>query len=135
MFALLFTAGTAVAMRYPAVAASLPLAASLLGLVGVTWAGIGTMRHAATDETAPARPELPMGPLIWLGIFVIGLILLGISPGLPLVTCAYLLQSRRVRTLAATIIGLAIALIMEVLLVELSGLALFRGLLIENFPI
>ena len=85
-----------------------------------------------TQVAGVSRPEYYSWPPIWFMGFVACVIVFGISPGLPLMATAYLLHARQVRKLWAVCAGIGIALVMDILLVELSGLDLFRGLLIEN---
>lgn len=129
--AMVFLMGGLASFSYPVAAAALPVAVSVIGLACMTIAWLSERRKRPSPGPETALISAHLMSLSWLGGSVLGVILLGISPGLPVLATGYLLFARGVRRLSAILFGASMALIMELLLVQLSGLALFRGLVLE----
>jgi hypothetical protein len=123
------------ALGYPTETALLPLVVAGLGSVAVFLDLALTVRRQAIAPTLPQRGTSFLSAewqreLVWLLAFTATASLLGLSPGLPLLTGLYLRFNMRLSAPRASLAGLLMFLLFELVQGQVMGLAVFRGLLL-----
>jgi len=129
----LFGGAGLLALGYPTETALLPLAVAAPGFVAVLLDFALTVRLQATPKAPPARTTPFLADwhrqLGWLLAFTATASLLGLSPGLPLLTALYLRFIMRLSVPRASLSGLMMFLLFELVQGQVMGLSAFRGLL------
>jgi putative tricarboxylic transport membrane protein len=132
IFASAFVLALALALRYPAPSSVLPVliagVGALLALACVTV----TLRQRALPASAGVaaegwRSHLPAAG--WLALFIVAVVALGLSPGLPLAVLAFHLPARRGGLLRALLAALVMLAIVEGVFAGILGVSLYRGLI------
>ena len=133
----LFAGAGLLALGYPTETALLPLIAAGLGFTAVFFDIVLAARRAATVAPAPA-PPVPLvevewqKQLGWLLAFTATASLLGLSPGLPVLTGLYLRFIMRLSAWRALLIGVLMFTLFELVQGQIMGLSIFRGLLLAG---
>ena len=95
---------------------------------GVVPAGGGTVPlPLAPDNAVGWRSHLPA--LAWLALFVVAVLALGLSPGLPLALLAFHLAAHRSGLLRALLAGATMLVIVEGVFAGILGVSIYRGLI------
>ncbi len=133
----LFGGAGLLALGYPTETALLPLIAAGLGFAAVFFDIVLAARRAEPVAPAPATPR----PLVeaewqkqlgWLLAFTATASLLGLSPGLPVLTGLYLRFIMRLSARRALLIGVLMLTLFELVQGQIMGLSVFRGLLLAG---
>lgn len=133
----LFAGAGLLALGYPTETALLPLIAAGLGFTAVFFDIVLAARRVATVAPAPA-PPVPLvevewqKQLGWLLAFTATASLLGLSPGLPVLTGLYLRFIMRLSAWRALLIGVLMFTLFELVQGQIMGLSIFRGLLLAG---
>jgi TctA family transporter len=133
-FVILFAVAGLLALHYPADAGRLPLVIAALGFAAVVFDLLPDLRRQPhLTRSGPAREadirsewRMQTG---WLLAFTATASLLGLSPGLPLLTGFYLRFIMRIPVWRATVAAAVMCALFETLLGQVIGLPMFRGLL------
>jgi putative tricarboxylic transport membrane protein len=133
-FVTLFAGAGLLALRYPAEAGQLPLAVAALGFLAVLFDLVPDLhgKPHATRIQAAGRPEARREWRVqtgWLLAFTATASLLGLSPGLPLLTGCYLRFIMRMPVWRAIMAAALMFALFESVLGHVIGLSMFRGLL------
>lgn len=117
------------ALRYPAPSSVLPALIAGLGVLLALACGIAMLRNRplplAPDSAVGWRSHLPA--LAWLALFVVAVLALGLSPGLPLALLVFHLSARRGGALRALLAAVAMLLIVEGVFAGILGVSIYRG--------
>ena len=128
----LFAGAFLSALGYPRETAILPLVVTAVGFIAVAFDLILSTRREPTAAPptgkGDARPEW-LRQLAWLLVFSLTASLLGLSPGLPLLIGLYLFFVVRLSVLQSCLAGGIMFASLELLMGQVMGLSIFRGLL------
>jgi len=80
----------------------------------------------APDGAVGWRSHLPA--LAWLALFVVAVLALGLSPGLPLALLVFHLAARRGGVMRALLAAVAMLVIVEGVFAGILGVSIYRGL-------
>jgi hypothetical protein len=133
----LFGGAGLLTLGYPTETALLPLIAAGLGFAAVFFDIVLAGHRAAMLPPAPATP-MPLveakwqKQLGWLLAFTATASLLGLSPGLPVLTGLYLRFIMRFSAQRALLIGVLMFALYELVQGQIMGLSVFRGLLLAE---
>ncbi|MBK8991829.1 MAG: tripartite tricarboxylate transporter permease [Gammaproteobacteria bacterium] len=131
VFAAVFGLALVMALRYPAPSSVLPALIAGLGALLALACGVAMLRNRplslAPDSAVGWRSHLPA--LAWLALFVVAVLALGLSPGLPLALLAFHLVARRSGLLRALLAGATMLVIVEGVFAGILGVSIYRGLI------
>ena len=131
VFAAVFGLALVMALRYPAPSSVLPALIAGLGALLALACGVAMLRNRplplAPDNAVGWRSHLPA--LAWLALFVVAVLALGLSPGLPLALLAFHLVARRSGLLRALLAGATMLVIVEGVFAGILGVSIYRGLI------
>lgn len=131
VFAGVFALALAMALRYPAPSSVLPALIAGLGTVLAVACGMAMVRNRplplAPDSAAGWRSHV--AATASLALFVALVLVLGLSPGLPLALLVFHLPARRGGPLRALLATVAMLVIVEGVFAGILGVSLYRGLI------
>ena len=118
------------ALRYPAPSSVLPALIAGVGALLALACGVVMLRNRplslAPDGAVGWRSHLPA--LAWLALFVVAVLALGLSPGLPLALLVFHLAARRGGVMRALLAAVAMLVIVEGVFAGILGVSIYRGL-------
>ena len=131
LFAGVFGLALVMALRYPAPSSVLPALIAGVGALLALACGVAMLRNRplplAPDNAVGWRSHLPA--LAWLALFVVAVLALGLSPGLPLALLAFHLAAHRSGLLRALLAGATMLVIVEGVFAGILGVSIYRGLI------
>ncbi len=131
VFVGVFALALVTALRYPAPSSVLPALIGGLGTVLALACGMAMVRNRplplAPDSAAGWRSHVAASAS--LALFVALVLVLGLSPGLPLALLLFHLPARRGGPLRALLAALAMLVIVEGVFAAILGVSLYRGLI------
>jgi hypothetical protein len=129
----IFAAACILASRFPGGAAMLPMTVAAAGFGAVAVDLMVSARRGKAQLTSAITESggrLPwIEPVLWLLAFTGTVCLLGLSPGLPVLTGLYLNRVADLSMQRAILTGTIMLLLFELILAYALGLSIFRGIM------